>query len=152
MSGISSFYLPEKLAMFVPIFAVLERNTFGTPDARNRNIKHYLKSMVVPYFENDCKKLQEILQDEQQVQIVKKFAYVALDFEQKEDSLHVGSDVLADIGLFYDAGHSFYDWNFANLTEMRHLTDVEIKSIKKFREHLITEIEDMNSFILPPED
>lgn len=152
MTGLSSFYLPEKLAIFIPVFATLERNTFGTTDARKRNMKHYLNAFLVPYFEDNCKKLLEIIQDEQQVEIIKKLAYRALDLKQKDNSFEVSSEVLIDIAFFYDAGHSFFDWNFKNITAMRYLTDDEMKVVEKFRKHLITEIDDMNSFILPPDE
>lgn len=149
----AEFYLPEKVAMFVPVFAVLERNTFGTPDARKRNMKHYLKQYIAPLFENDCRKLQGLLCDEGQVETVKKEAYRALDLEQQGSSIVIGSEVLEDIDMFYDGGHSFFDWNFRNLTAMPNLLDgIAYQGIKKLRTHLINEIKKMNAFILLPED
>jgi hypothetical protein len=147
MSGMSMFYLPEKLAMFIPAFAALELNTFGSPSARKRNMQHYLKNNIIPYFQNNCLKLREFL-EETQVETIQKLAYEALDIGEK---LEVGSDVLEDIELFYDAGHSFYGWNFKNLTDMRHLTEAERIAIEIFRKHLIRKVDEMYSFILPPE-
>lgn len=153
MSGMAQFYLPEKVAMFVPVFAELERNTFGSPDARKRNTRHYLKQYIAPLFKNDCRKLQELLCDEGQVERVKKEAYRSLDLEQQGDSIVIGSAVLEDIDMFYDGGHSFFGWNFRNLTAMPYLLDRNAyQGIIKLRKHLINELREMNSFILPPED
>ena len=112
MTGLSSFYLPEKLAMFIPVFATLERNTFGTTDARKRNMKHYLNAFLAPYFEDNCRKLLGVMQDEQQVEIIKKLAYGALGLTQKENSLEVSSEVLTDIAFFLRCWAQFFRLEF----------------------------------------
>lgn len=152
----ASFYLPEKVAMFAPVFAALERNTFGSQDARKRNMRHYLKELVNGYFGRDCSKLMDILGDKTQVDLVKAEAVDALDLQQ-DGGLLVPSDyILREFNMFYEGGHSFCDWDFRNLNVKRKLVDDKYKNayhgIAKLRRQLIREIEEMNSFILPPED
>jgi hypothetical protein len=152
----ASFYLPEKVAMFVPVFAVLERNTFGSPDARKRNIRYYLKELINGYFGRDCSKLMDILGDKTQVDLVKATAIDALDLQQVGGLLVPSDYILREFNMFYDGGHSFCDWDFRNLNVKRKLVDDKYKNayrgIEKLRRQLIREIEEMNSFILPPED
>lgn len=149
----ASFYLPEKVAMFVPVFAVLELNTFDTPSARKRNLEHYLNKLIKGYFSQDCERLSKVLGDEKQVAAVKKAAYDALDLQQKDGTIIPSDEFMREIDMFYDGGHSFYGWNFRNLTAMLDRLDGNAyQGIMKLRKHLIDEIEEMYSFILPPED
>lgn len=149
----ASFYLPEKVAMFVPVFAVLELNTFGSPSARKRNLRHYLNKLIKGYFSQDCTGLYNLLGDENQVVAVKKAAYDALDLQQKDGAIIPSDEFLREIDMFYDGGHSFYGWNFRNLTAMLGLLDGNaFQGIQKLRKHLINELREMYSFILPPED
>ena len=152
-TGLAMFYLPEKLAMFIPIFATLERNTCGSINARKQNIKYYIRDYVIPYFANDCKKLRHLFSDENDVNAIKMFAYSALNFKQYDDIIEIGDDVLEDIFIFYDAGDSFSDWDFNNITKMpkRYLSPNERQVVEKFRKHLIDEIESLDAFILPPD-
>ncbi len=150
-TGLAMFYLPEKLAMFVPVFAGLEHLTFGTPSARKRNIKNYLHNRIIPYFANDCQKLRQLFNDESEVNIIKKLAYSALELKQEDEIIAIGSDVLEDIFMFYDSGHSFYGWNFNNITKMLYLSESERQVVEKFRKHLIDEIENLYSVALPPD-
>lgn len=148
----ASFYLPEKLAMFVPVFAELESNIFGSPTARKRTLKNYLKKLVNVYFGQDRSKLSELLGDETQVEIVTKMVKDALELQQKNESIVPSDKLLKEIDMMYDGGHSFYGWNFRNLIIMRNLSDYEYQGIDKLRKYLINEIEEMYSIILPPED
>ena len=149
----SSFYLPEKVAMFVPVFAVLELNTFGSPLARKRNLGHYLNKLIKGYFSQDCEGLRKLLDDEKQVAAVKKAAYDALELQQKDGTIIPSDEFMREIDMFYDGGHSFYGWNFRNLTAMLDLLDGNAyQGIMKLRKHLINELREMYSFILPPED
>lgn len=152
----ASFYLPEKLAMFVPVFAVLEKNTFGSPDARKRNMKHYLNKLISVYFHQDSSELTGLLGDETQAELVKAEAIDALDLQQKGGLLVPSNNFLRELDMFYDSGHSFCDWNFRNLSIKRKMVDDKYQNaflgIEKLRRYLIREIEEMNSFILPPED
>ncbi len=152
-TGLDMFYLPEKLAMFIPIFATLERNTWGSVDARKRNIEYYISDYVIPYFANDCKKLRCLFSDEDEVNAVKMLAYGALDLNYESGVLEIGPDVLEDIFILYDAGDCFSDWDFNNITKMpkRYLSKTERQAVEKFRKYLIDEIENMDSFILPPD-
>ncbi len=148
----ASFYLPEKLAMFVPVFAELESNIFGSPGARKRTLKKYLNRLVNVYFGKDCSKLSDLLGDATQVGIVKKAAVDALELQQR-DGLIVPSDkLMKEIDMLYDGGHSFYGWNFRNLIVMRNLSEYEYQGIEKLRQYLINEIEENYSIILPPEN
>lgn len=152
----ASFYLPEKLAMFVPVFAVLERNTFGTPDARKRNLRYYLKELVRGYFGQDNSILMNLVGDQNQAVRVRDAAIDALELKQENGILVLNDKLLKELDMFYDGGHSFYDWNFENLRVKRKIVDdkyrVAYRGILKLSKHLICEIEAMNSFILPPED
>ena len=149
----ASFYLPEKVAMFIPVFAVLELKTFGPPSARKRNLRHYLNKLIKSYFSQDCAGLHKLLRDKKQVEAVQKAAIDALGLQQKDGAIVPSEEFLREIDMFYDGGHSFYGWNFRNLTAMLDSVDGEVfKSIKILRNHLINEIEEMYSFILPPED
>ena len=152
----ASFYLPEKLAMFVPVFAVLERNTFGTPDARKRNLRYYLKELVRGYFGQDNSILMNLVGDQNQAVRVRDAAIDALELKQEGGILVLSDKLLKEIDMFYDGGHSFYDWNFGNLSVKRKIVDDRYRDayqgILKLSKHLICEIEAMNSFILPPED
>ena len=154
----AAFYLPEKVAMFVPVFAVLEMNTFGSTEARKRNLTYYLKQLVADYFCQDCLKLKELLDDENQIDSVKKEAIKALDLQQKGESLVLSDNFLREIEMFYDGGHSFCGWNFENLSIKRKISDDNnsyqsaYQAIKMLRNHLINKIEEMGAFILPPED
>lgn len=149
----ASFYLPEKVAMFIPVFAVLELNTFGPPSTRKRNLRHYLNKVIKGYFSQDCAGLHKLLGDENQVVAVKKAATDALGLQQKDGAIVPSEELLREIDMFYDGGHSFYGWNFRNLTTMLGRVDGEVfQGIKILRKHLINEIEEMYSFILPPED
>lgn len=152
----ASFYLPEKVAMFVPVFAVLEKNTFGSQDARKRNIKHYLNELIRIYFHQDSSELTELLGDKIQADLVKAEAIEALDLRQVSGLIVPSDYILREFNMFYDGGHSFCDWNFKNLSINRKLVDGKYQNacqgIEKLRRHLIREIEEMNSFILPPED
>lgn len=152
----ASFYLPEKLAMFVPVFAVLERNTFGTPDARKRNLRYYLKELIRGYFSQDNSKLMNLVGDQNQADLVRAIAVDALELKQKGGILVPSDKLLKEIDMFYDGGHSFYDWNFENLSVKRKIVDDRYRDayrgILELSKHLICKIEAMNSFILPPED
>lgn len=152
----ASFYLPEKVVMFVPVFAVLEKNTFGSPDARKRNMKHYLNELISVYFHQDSLELMKLLGDETQADLVKAETIYALDLKQEGGLLIPSNNVLREFDMFYDSGHSFCDWNFSNLSIKKMMVDDKFlnayQGIEKFRRHLIREIEEMNSFILPPED
>ena len=152
----ASFYLPEKLAMFVPVFSVLERNTFGTPDARKRNLRYYLKELVCGYFGQDNSILMNLVGDQNQADLVRDAAIDALELKQENGILVLNDKLLKELDMFYDGGHSFYDWNFENLRVKRKIVDdkyrVAYRGILKLSKHLICEIEAMNSFILPPED
>lgn len=152
----ASFYLPEKVAMFVPVFAVLEKNTFGSPDARKRNMKHYLNELISVYFHQDSLELMKLLGDKTQVDLVIAAAIDALDLKQEGGLLIPSKNFLRELDMFYDSGHSFCDWNFRNLSIKRKMIDDKFlnayRGIEKLRRHLICEIEGMNSFILPPED
>lgn len=156
----SAFYLPEKVAMFVPVFAVLEMNTFGSTEARKRNLKYYLKQLVAEYFSQDCMSLKELLDTENQidlVKLVKNEAMKALDLQEKGETLVLSNNFLREIEMFYDAGHSFCGWNFQNLNVKRKMSDDDsyqraYQAIKTLRNHLINKIEEMGAFILPPED
>lgn len=147
MSGLATFYFPQKMAILIPVLTAMELNTFNSPSCLNRNIKRYIENTIIPYLQNNCLKLREFLDDEQ-VEIIQRLTYEALDIGE---NLEVGSDVLEDIELFYNAGHCFYGWNFENLTAMRHLTEPERTAVEIFRKHLIQKIEERYSFILPPE-
>ena len=152
----ASFYLPEKVAMFVPVFAALESNTFGSPEARKRNLKHYLNKLIEIYFSQDRSKLSELLGDEDQVDMVKIAAFDSLDLYRKGELIEPNPAFMKEIDMFYEGGHSFNDWNFRNLIIKRHLSDKKYFSayqgIEKLSKHLISEMEQMYSFILPPED
>ena len=80
----------------------------------------------------------------------------ALELKQKGGMLIPSDKLLKEIDMFYDGGHSFYDWNFGNLSVKRKIVDDRYRDayqgILKLSKHLICEIEAMNSFILPPED
>ena len=149
----ASFYLPEKVAMFVPVFAELESNTFGSPAARKRNLRQYLDNFIKVYFCQDCSELRKLLDNEKQFDAVKKAACDALDLQQKGELIEPSAAFLKEIDMFYDGGHTFYGWNFRNLTAMLNLLDGEAyQGIKKLRKHLIDQIKEMYSFFLPPED
>ena len=152
----SSFYLPEKVAMFVPVFAMLESNTFGSTEARKLNLKYYLQKLAKDYFSWDCSKLRELLGDEQQVDWVKNAAIEALDLQQNGAVLVPSDDFLKELDMFYDGGHSFCGWNFRNLSVKLKMSDAEYRrayqGIAKLRQHLINEIKEKGAFILPPED
>lgn len=148
-TGLATFYLAEKIAMFIPVFAGLEYNTFGSSSARKRRIEPYIQNRIIPYFANNCQKLRQLLNDEDEVKILKKLAYCALDLKQHDDGkIEIGADVLEDIFLFYDAGHSFWGWNFDNITKMRYLSEKEYQVVEKFRKHLIDEIENLYAISL----
>lgn len=148
----SAFYLPAKLAMFVPVFAFLEENTFNTPSTQKRTLRRYLEKLVNVYFSHDCSKLCRVLENKKQVIAVKEAACDALGLTKHGETVEVDPQILEEIDRLYDSGHSFYGWNFGNLTAMRHLNADEREGIEKFRKHLIDEIEEMYSFTLPLKD
>lgn len=148
----SAFYLPAKLAMFVPVFAVLEENTFNTPSTQKRTLRRYLEKLVNVYFSHDCSKLCRVLDNKEQVIAVKEAACDALGLPKHGETVEVDPQILEEIDRLYDSGHSFYGWNFGNLTAMWHLNADVREGIEKLRKHLIDEIEEMYSFTLPQED
>lgn len=148
----ASFYLPKRLAMFVPVFAELESNIFGSPSARKRTLKKYLNKLVNVYFSQDCSRLSELLGDETQVDIVKKAAIDALELQQRDELIMPSDRLMKEIDMMYDGGHSFYGWNFRNLIVMQDLSEYEYQGIEKLRRYLINEIEEKYSIILPTEN
>lgn len=147
----ASFYLPEKVVMFVPVFAMLESNTFSSPSTRKRSLRHYLNKVIKGYFSQDCSGLRQLLVDEEQIVAVKKAAFDALELQQKDGVIMPSNEFLREIDMFYNGGHSFYGWNFSNLTSMLDQFDGK-QGIRKLIKHLINEIGETYSFILPPED
>lgn len=149
----ASFYLPEKVAMFVPVFAMLELNTFSSPSSRKRSLRQYLNKLIKGYFSQDCTELRKLLMDEKQIKAVNEAAYYALELQQKDGMIVPSDEFLREIDMFYDGGHSFYGWNFKNLTDIVcSFEGSSYQGIRKLRKHLINEIGETYSFILPPED
>lgn len=136
----ASFYLPQRLSLFVPAFARIEDRCFGDQDARKAAVLQFIENRIMPYFADGSQKLRNFcMNDERKIEAIKAAA----------DPLHKDiHHVKEEIVLLYSVGQSFRGWNFPNLVRQRMKDPDKPKKYKEntpcteFQEHLIDEADD----------
>lgn len=142
----AAFYLPQRIALFVPAFARLEEKTFGDQKARKAAAIRFVD--YIRRFVSDLNWLYAELHlyDEDDKSVIRT---IIEPF--RKDSARL----INEIGMLYDGGQSFRGWNFTNLTSMIQfnistpLTQNQFRACVKLQQDLIDDVNQgvMNYYI-----
>lgn len=102
---LATFYFPNKVALFVPAFALLE--------ARYYRVGSSERNAVTSFYGTMCQKLKE-----NRASITRKLGFIDKDAEKAEMLISLLPDVDTvdrNTELLYRAGQSFRGWDFPNL-------------------------------------
>lgn len=115
------FYLPQKISLFIPAFAIIEENCYGIGQTLKDSVLRFLSQELIAFVSSNDTDLKDSF-SQNEIKSLK---------ERAQFELEALDHLRSNLQTLYQCGHSCRGWNFENLT---HQNNQILAKFQKFLE------------------